>query len=116
MKIKPKSFSLILVAFAVLAMLLSSCRIDTKTDQEKLAEIVQDRFNDIDQFALKGRSLSLDDAEAYLYCWADKNSGMEISDEELIEAIWVVLESTDLIRELISEIDEIDVEYEFGTR
>lgn len=109
MKIKPKLFSLLLVTFVVLAILLSSCRIDTKTDQDKLAEIVQDRFCEIDQHR-DGRTLSLDEAESVLYCWADKNSGMEISDEELREAIWVVLESTDLIRELISEIDEIEIE------
>ena len=109
MKAKAKLFSLLLLVVVVLATMLSSCRVDKKTDQEKLAEIVQDRFSEIDQHR-DGRTLSLDEAESVLYCWADKNSGMEISDEELRKAIWVVLESTDLIRELISEIDEIEIE------
>jgi hypothetical protein len=90
--------------------MVSSCSKPKESEQEKLAEIIQERFSDIDQFAFDDRTLSLDDAEAILYCWADKNSGMEISDDELREAIWAVLESTDLIRELISEIDEIDLE------
>ena len=101
-------FLSIIIIFTSLT--LSSCRTERKTSQEKLAEIIQDRFTDIDQFALAGRTLSLDEAEAYLYCWADENSGMDISEDDLREAIWVVLESTDLIRELISEIDEIDLE------
>lgn len=109
MSIKSKSFTLLLVVVIVLAVMLSSCSVNTKTDQEKLAEIVKDRFDEIDQHR-DGRTLSLDEAESYLYCWADENSGEEISDDELREAIWVVLESTDLIRELISEIDEIDLE------
>lgn len=117
MKVK-KSFILLL---CVVIILFSSCCLDVKTtkeepvegagvDQDKLAEIVQDRFIDIDQFPSDGRKLSLTEAEAYLYCWADENSGIEVSDDELREAIWVVLESTDLIRELVSEIDEIDVD------
>ena len=120
MKVK-KSFILLL---SVVTILLSSCCLDVKTtkeepvegagerfvDQEELAEIVQDRFIDIDQFPSDGRKLSLTEAEAYLYCWADENSGIEVSDDELREAIFVVLESTDLIRELVAEIDEIDVD------
>lgn len=120
MKMK-KSFILLLY---VVIILFSSCCLDVKTtkeepvecvgerlvDQKKLAEIVQDRFIDIDQFSFDGRTLSLSEAEACLYCWADNNSGLEISDDELREAIWVVLESTDLIRELIAEIDEIDID------
>ena len=77
--------------------------------QEYLAEFIRDRFYDIDQFSFGERSLSLDEAEAYLYCWADENSGMDISDEELREAIWDVLKNIDLIRKLISEIDEIEI-------
>lgn len=96
-----------LLVFSVITT-MSSC--NKPTEQEKLAEIVQNRFNDIDQHSFDGRTMSLDEAESILYCWADENSGMDISDEELREAIWVVLESTDLIRDLISEIDEIDVE------
>ena len=106
MKSKVKFLVLLMLIVAVIA-LLSSCYADKKTDQEKLAEIIQERFTDIDQFSFDGRALSLDEAEAYLYCWV---SGEEISDEELREAIWVVLESTDLIRDLIFEIDEIEIE------
>jgi hypothetical protein len=83
---------------------------DNLVNQKDLAKIVQDRFFEIDQYSFGGRSLSLDEAEAYLFCWADENSGMEVSEDELREAIWAVLESTDLIRELIAEIDEIDVD------
>lgn len=78
----------------------------TNTTQEKIASIVQDQFIDIDQFAFDGRSLSLDDAEAILYCWAE---GEDVSDKDLKEAIRAVLESTDEIRYLIDHIDEIDL-------
>lgn len=107
MKIKYRYVYLLLSAVIILSLFLTSCSAGRKSDQEKLAEIVQDRFIDIDQFAFDDRALSLDEAEAYLYCWAE---GEDVSDEELREAIYAVLESTDLIRELISEIDEIDVE------
>ena len=50
----------------------------------------------------------MDEAESYLYCWTDKNSGIEISDDELGEAIWVVLESTDFLMEgiVVASLDE----------
>ena len=109
MKTLYKLFIIILV-IVFLSTTFSACSTNnTKTDQEKISRIVQDQFNDIDQMR-NGRSLSLDEAEACLYCWADTSSGMEISEEELREAIWVVLESNDQIRDLINSIDEIDLD------
>ena len=58
------------VFVAILAVFcISSCHSKEKTDQEIIAEYVQERFFWIDQLR-EGRSLSLDEAEATLYCWA----------------------------------------------
>lgn len=108
MKLKKILLMLLLVAAIISTSLsLSSCSIERKTAQEKLAEIVQYRFIDIDQFAFDDRSMSLDDAEAILYCWAE---GEEVSDKKLREAIYAVLESTELIRDLIRNIENIEIE------
>jgi hypothetical protein len=104
-----KKIIVIIYAVFLLAM-FSSCGNKEETDQEKIAYIVQERYSDIYNFNFD-RSMSLEDAECYLYCWADENSGVEISEEELREAIWVVLESNEDIRELIYDIDEIDIDY-----
>ena len=102
--------ALFLILTVVSCVVLSTCSVPLTTKpstEEKIAEIVQEAFIDIDQFPSEGRSLSLDDAEAVLYSWAE---GEEVTDAELKEAINVVLKSTDMIRDLISSIDEINLD------
>lgn len=106
MKYNIKTLLLPLVATTIL-ICFSSCHI--KTNQERIAEIIQDQYIDIDQMR-NSRTLSLDEAEAVLWCWADKASGVDISEEKLREAIWIVLECNDEVRELIFSIDEIDLD------
>ena len=96
------------VFVAILAVFcISSCHSKEKTDQEIIAEYVQDRFFWIDQLR-EGRSLSLDEAEATLYCWAFDGGFDYISPDELKEAISIVLDCNDEVRELISSIDDIN--------
>ena len=96
-----------LLIFSVVSLVSRNNHINVKSDQEKLSEIISDRFDDIDQFSFDGRALSLEEAETILYCWASGED--DISDEDLKEAIQVVLESTDMIRDLICGIDDIDL-------
>jgi hypothetical protein len=86
---------------------ISSCHSKAKTDQEIIAEYIQDRFFEIEQLR-DGKSLSLDDAEAYLYCWAFDGGFDDISYSELKEAISIVLACNDEVRDLIYSIDDID--------
>lgn len=96
------------ICVAILAVFcLSSCRSKVKTDQDIIAEYIQDRFFEIDQLR-DGRSLSLDEAEATLYCWAFDGGFDDISNDELKEAISIVLACNDEVRDLISSIDDID--------
>ena len=96
------------VFVAILAVFcISSCHSKGKTDQEIIAEYVQERFFWIDQLR-EGRSLSLDEAEATLYCWAFDGGFDDISPDELKEAISIVLDCNDEVRELISSIDDIN--------
>ena len=50
------------------------------------------------------------EAETILWCWADENSGVAISEDDLREAIWVVLEGHEDIRHLIYRIDELNLD------
>lgn len=86
---------------------ISSCHSTVKTDQEIIAEYIQYRFVEIDQFRLNDRSLSLDEAEAYLYCWAFDGGFEDMSPDELKEAISIVLACNDEVRDLIFSIDDI---------
>lgn len=99
---------LLTISIFLASLSLSSCSTERKTTQQKIAEIVQEQFNYIDQLGFEGSSLSLDEAQAILYCWAENEE--DISEKELKEAIYAVLESTDLIRDLIYDIDEIDLD------
>ena len=54
--------------------------------------------------------MSLTEAETILWCWADENSGVAISEDDLREAIWVVLEGHEDIRHLIYRIDELNLD------
>jgi len=81
-----------------------------KTNQDIIAEYVQNRFVEIDQHRTGGRKLSLDEAEAYLYCWAFDGGFKSVSQEELKEAIAVVLECNEEIQALVYEIDDIDLD------
>ena len=42
---------------------------------------------------------TVEEATATLYCYADKNSGEDISEEELQKAIWEILEYYDNVNE-----------------
>ena len=97
-------------AVIITVFCISSCHSKAKTDQEVIVEYIQDRFVEIDQFRLDDRSLSLDEAEAYLYCWAFDGGFDDISPDELKEAISVVLACNDEVRDLISSIDDIDLD------
>jgi outer membrane murein-binding lipoprotein Lpp len=98
------------ICVAVLAVFcISSCYSKAKTDQEIIAEYVQDRFFEIDQLR-GGKSSSLSDAEATLYCWAFDGGFDDISYSELKEAISIVLACNDEVRDLISSIDDIDLD------
>ncbi len=103
-----KRFFIFVAILAVFS--ISSCHSKTKTDQEIIADYIQDRFFDIDQLRLEDRSLSLDEAEAYLYCWAFDGGFDDISHDELKEAISIVLACNDEVRDLISSIDDIDLD------
>ena len=89
---------------------ISSCHHKAKTDQDIIAEYVQEHFIDIDQFCHDGRSLSLDDAESYLYCWAFDGGFDYVSYDELKEAISIVLACNDEVRDLVFSIDDIDLD------
>ena len=98
------------ICVAILAVFcISSCHSKEKTDQEIIAEYVQERFFWIDQLR-EGRSLSLNEAEATLYCWAFDGGFDDVSHDELKEAISIVLDCNDEVRDLISSIDDIDLE------
>lgn len=106
-----KNYVIKLMLFFSIGLILtsfSSC-VNVESDQEKIASIVQDQYLDIDQMR-NNRSLSLDEAETVLWCYADTNSGEEISEDDLREAIWVVLECNEEVRELIYNIGEIEID------
>lgn len=103
-----KRFLLCIVILAT--FFISSCHCKAKTDQDIIAEYVQEHFIDIDQFRLEGRSLSLDEAEAYLYCWAFDGGFDYVSHDELKEAISIVLACNTEVRDLIYSIDDIDLD------
>ena len=94
-----------MVAFFIL--FLVSCESE-KSEQQIIAEYVQHQFTDIDQFRLNGRSLSLEEAESVLYCWAYDGGFNTVSQEELEEAIAIVLDCKEDIYDLIFSIDDID--------
>ena len=97
--------TIIFLFIIVLSVAAVGCN-EKPSDQEIIAEYVADRFNEIDQHR-HGKPLSLDEAETVLYCWAE---GEDVTNARLQEAIYVVLECTDEIRDLIYNIDEIDTD------
>ena len=103
MQCRRMHFSFILFVILLVSVCLSACSHENRSEQEKLSEIVADRFLDIQQLGI-GHEMSLEEAEAILSCWA---SGEDISDKELREAIYIVLDCNEEIRDLIFSIDEI---------
>lgn len=96
-------FLFFICVLLLISVCLVACSHENRSEQEKLSEIVADRFLDIQQLGI-GHEMSLEEAEAILSCWA---SGEDISDKELREAIYIVLDCNEEIRDLIFSIDEI---------
>ncbi len=92
----------------VFLVLMSSCGKPNKSDQEIIAEYVQERFFELSQISIDGSDISLDDAEAILYCFVHGDE--DISPSEAREAMSVLKARLEDIRDLIADIDDIDIE------
>lgn len=105
-----KLFLLFLILF--LALCCTSCTnkksygegYDDRTIDYNDAQIVAHRIAEryYDQIKWDG-VYTAEDASAILYCYADKNSGEDISEEELQQAIWEILEYYDNTNEYFSK-------------
>lgn len=100
-----KSMAVVLIIFTLM-FCMTGCSSPQKTIKEELYETIEFYYEDICGWQSEN-SMDLEDAETILWCYADENSGMDISEEELRKAIWVVLECNEEVRSLIYDVDDI---------
>lgn len=95
----------LLVAMAVVVAVLSSCshkanRTINYGDAQIVADRIAERYHEEIQC---GGVYGPEEAATTLWCYADTNSGMDITEEELREAIWEMLEYYDDTNEFFKE-------------
>ena len=94
-----KLFLLLLILSLMLCCTSCSSEKSSTIDYDD-AQIVASRIAEMysDEIRWTG-----EDASAILYCYADKNSGEHITEEELRKAIWEMLEYYDATNEYFSQ-------------